>query len=1338
MILHLKQTMLKKLNRTSALLLVLISAFYTNEVKAQVPGGSCATAVAIGGTGTIPNCSGSVSFTDFTSDGAVPSCFTGTYRRDGWYSFTNLVAQNVTISASSTTASSNLIIQVFGVCGGAELGCANNFPANGAQTEGLSIALGVGTFYVKVTNYSTSTPANMTCNVCIYPTPVNNDCGSPTTLTPSAPSAACSPIAGTTGGGTPQALIPALCTPVNSNNDDVWYTFVATATSHVITVAPTATMDPVIQVYSNSPCTGTGTSIYCANASGAGLPEVATLTGLLTIGTTYWVRVYDLATTVPLSNTFNICIQTPPVNDNCTGAIPLTPSATCVPITGDVNVATFSGVAGCGTSNPDDDVWYSFTATGTSHTINVTGSANFDPGFEVFTGTCAGGLTSILCNAPGGGPGATLNSSFATLMGTTYYVRVFDYGTGSPLSTTFTICILNPPPANDNCGGAIALTPLSITCNAGQNQLTGDVSGATQSIPGNCAGNANDDVWYTFTTTATANQPYLITATGTGVFDPVLEVFSGTCSPYTLTPIGGACVNATAGGGTESVTLTTGVQLLASTTYYIRVYDFGAGYPANTTFTICVRIPPINDNCPGITLPVWGTAAAPAYCGGSTAGNWTGASASGYAATCGGTPNNDVFFNFVATAASHIITVVPCAGSDVVIQGYKTSCGTGLPLGCANAGGAGVTEVLTVTGLTVGVTYWIRVYDFNGVSAPCNIFTICISTPPANDPCTAPVTLTPSTACVTTAGTVSGSTQSLAPCGGTDNGDVWYTFNAGAAQQTITVAPTTAGMNPVFQLFSTNPCGGAGTSVQCVNNVGVGATESQLFSGLTPGAQYWIRVYDFAGAMAAYNFNICVVTPLNTSCATAISVVCGGTYTGNANIGVANAPTWCTGNAWVLPGVWYVFAGTGANVVASLCGSSYDTQIYVYSSTGPCTGLACVSGNDDNSTVCGNLNSWTTFGTTVGVNYYIYVTEFGAGENGPYTLSISCVTPPVNDQCPGAISVGCGVSGQTSPQPFSGSTVQASSNGDLTNCGVSGANYQYPVALWYIMDGNIYAGSTVTASLCGASFNTVLGVWTAASCAGPFTCLVGNDNFAGCNGSAAGNASTVSFTVSAGVLYYLEVYGYYYPTYQGPSIGTFTLNITATNAGGCIITPIELLSFYGEPSGSQNHITWTTATETNNDYFTLEKSIDGVNWSILAKINGAGNSTNAINYNTYDKQPYNGNTYYRLKQTDFNGAFTYSSIIAVNNTNSGISLTNVHPNPTADDVSFDFISGENGNLQIQILDYTGRVVSDEMREVNVGNISIHSKMGTLSKGIYTLKVIFNKTEYISVTKIVKY
>ncbi len=898
MILHLKQTMLKKLNRGLAFLLVMTSAFYANDLKAQVPGGSCALAVAIGGTGSIPNCSGAVSFSDFTTDGAVPSCISGTYRRDGWYSFINPVAQNVTISATSNTASSNLIIQIFSVCGGAELGCVNNFPANGAQTEGNSWSLAAGTFYVKITNYSTSTPANMTANVCIYPTPSNNDCATPTALTPGAPSAACSPIAGTTGGATPQAAIPASCTGANTNNDDVWYSFVATATTHIITVAPTGTMDPVIQVYSTNPCAGAGTSIYCANASGAGLPEVASLTGLLTIGSTYWVRVYDVGTGVPLSPTFNICIQTPPANDNCTGAITLTPAATCINTAGNVNVATFSGIAGCGTSNPDDDVWYVFTATGTSHTITLTPSANFDPGFEVFTGTCGGGLTSILCNATGGSPGVPISSSFATTLGTVYYVRVFDYGTGMPLSTTFNICILNPPPANDDCAGAIALTPLTLLCVAGANQQTGDVSGATQTLPG-CTGNANDDVWYSFTTTATASQPYLVTATGNGAFDPVIQVFSGTCA--TLVAVAGSCINATGPGGTESVTLTTGVQLAASTTYYVRVYDAGASYPTNTTFSVCVTIPPVNDNCGGPTLLVYGTQATPAACGGVTNGSLLGTTPSGFAANCGGIPNDDVWYNFVATSTTNIVTVVPCASMNVVVQAYSTSCG-GTSIGCANAQGVGGTEVLTLSGLTIGLTYWVRVYDFTGSSA-CNTFTICVSTPPVNDPCSGAITLTPSSSCILTSGTlVNGSQSYPANCGGAVTSDVWYTFTATSANQTITVNGS-AGLNVVYELFSTTPCGGAGTSLGCINNSGVGGNETFAWTTLTSGTQYWVRVYDFSGAPTTFAFAICVVSPIANDCINAYNICTNFTFSitpwgiGNTNdiptYGSTGNPTGC-------------------------------------------------------------------------------------------------------------------------------------------------------------------------------------------------------------------------------------------------------------------------------------------------------------------------------------------------------------------------------------------------------------------------------------------------------------
>jgi hypothetical protein len=93
--------------------------------------------------------------------------------------------------------------------------------------------------------------------------------------------------------------------------------------------------------------------------------------------------------------------------------------------------------------------------------------------------------------------------------------------------------------------------------------------------------------------------------------------------------------------------------------------------------------------------------------------------------------------------------------------------------------------------------------------------------------------------------------------------------------------------------------------------------------------------------------------------------------------------------------------------------------------------------------------------------------------------------------------------------------------------------------------------------------------------------------------------------------------------------------------------PIELLSFDAKVKGDQVNLSWSTASETNNDYFTIEKTIDGKLFEQVAIIDGAGNSQYTLHYSTVDEEPYPGVSYYRLKQTDFNGDFDYSEFVAV-------------------------------------------------------------------------------------------
>lgn len=94
--------------------------------------------------------------------------------------------------------------------------------------------------------------------------------------------------------------------------------------------------------------------------------------------------------------------------------------------------------------------------------------------------------------------------------------------------------------------------------------------------------------------------------------------------------------------------------------------------------------------------------------------------------------------------------------------------------------------------------------------------------------------------------------------------------------------------------------------------------------------------------------------------------------------------------------------------------------------------------------------------------------------------------------------------------------------------------------------------------------------------------------------------------------------------------------------------PIELLHFSAQPANGEIVVEWSTAAEINNDFFTIERSTDGNSWEPLAFVNGAGNTNYVIDYTYTDSNPIEGVSYYRLKQTDFDGQYEYFAPVAVN------------------------------------------------------------------------------------------
>ncbi len=210
-----------------------------------------------------------------------------------------------------------------------------------------------------------------------------------------------------------------------------------------------------------------------------------------------WKTAYHSYTTAQLSgydprcynNVSGGCGTPPPSNDNCSSAITLTPNTTCINTQGDIASATASGLSklSCDafTGTPQlFDVWYKFQATSSSHNIIVTPSTSFDAVVGLYT-SCSGG--QIGCADNGGGTGVTETITATGLsVGTIYYVRVYDYGSVSPATTTFNICITGngctPPSSaptltygNSSCPG----TSGSATYPPGTPLSWNSVSGAT-------------------------------------------------------------------------------------------------------------------------------------------------------------------------------------------------------------------------------------------------------------------------------------------------------------------------------------------------------------------------------------------------------------------------------------------------------------------------------------------------------------------------------------------------------------------------------------------------------------------------------------------------------------------------------------------------------------------------------------------------------------------------------------------------------------------------------------------------------------------------------------------
>ena len=183
----------------------------------------------------------------------------------------------------------------------------------------------------------------------------------------------------------------------------------------------------------------------------------------------------------------------------------------------------------------------------------------------------------------------------------------------------------------------------------------------------------------------------------------------------------------------------------------------------------------------------------------------------------------------------------------------------------------------------------------------------------------------------------------------------------------------------------------------------------------------------------------------------------------------------------------------------------------------------------------------------------------------------------------------------------------------------------------------------------------------------------------------------------------------------------------------------HMLNFTAAPIPGGVKLYWSTASEVDNDYFTLERSCDGLNFEAVDNIDGSGNTSQPVQYTYTDESPVGGINYYRLSQTDFEGAQkTFDPIsVKIDDDAAILSVVNIYPNPFNGDFLLTYHSVDKETTLVEILNAKGKSVYSESVKSGSGvNVyDFNSKM-QLTQGIYfvTLSQGKNKTEPIRIVK----
>ncbi len=476
--------------------------------------------------------------------------------------------------------------------------------------------------------------------------------------------------------------------------------------------------------------------------------------------------------------------------------------------------------------------------------------------------------------------------------------------------------------------------------------------------------------------------------------------------------------------------------------------------------------------------------------------------------------------------------------------------------------------------------------------------------------------------------------------------------------------------------------------------------------------------------------------PANDNCASATALtpgaalLCGQTTNGATT--QAGEHCAASGGGITPKTVWYSFVATSTSMVVNVLRTN-DINCYGYLSVyGP--NPTCMPGAGAAILSCVLMNGDPGYypqltGLTVGATYYINYNGQGCG-GGNDAFHVFCIgvynTANNNTVNSPSLITACGVTFNGSTQggyspSGTGTGFRNLDNNNATTCPACGAQPGADVS-FVINNDSWFSFCTVNAGTWQIAFNVGTCVFSGVNSGAQMALFTGTPSALTWHSQAAnptysgGSWTSPTITLAAGECAYMMVDGF-----AGDACA---YSYTLTNlTGGCIVLPIELISFNAHKKGDEIKADWVTATESNNSYFTLEKSKDGIVWETVGVVVSQavnGNSTQVLNYSKVDTKPYSGTSYYRLKQTDYDGKTTTSAIQAIQFEEDANLDFDIVPNPASQDgFVLNFNHPSDSNYTLEIVDLTGKLVYSKPVQITDTKLEINE---TLSKGMYFLQL----------------